>query len=305
VAVHTSEQAGLGAGGSAAARVSVDHPRPRADIEQLGRHLRWHGGLTLDYLHRDGAPRYIEANARTVEPGNPAASGVNLPALTIAISCGDSLPATPVTGRPGVRTHSSLALMLGAAERTGSRAAALGALMAGLGRRGQLRDSREVLTPLWADPLSLVPVVIVASQLLLQPGRAQALATGAVRDYAVPPVAVNLVRAARPAVAWNLEPILVGGQHQPLLRHPARGAAADEDGRWNWLRREAAHHRPYRQAYIGRGSSPSPGRGTVCESATVTRRPGRHNRQIGPQHFEAPGTYANVTYRTVRLEAWC
>jgi hypothetical protein len=36
VAVHTSEQAGTGAGGSAAARVSVDHPQPRADIEQLG-----------------------------------------------------------------------------------------------------------------------------------------------------------------------------------------------------------------------------------------------------------------------------
>ena len=85
--------------------------------------------------------------------------------------------------------------MLGAAEKSGSRAAALRALMAGLGRAGELRDSREVLTPLPADPLSLVPVVIVASQLLLRPGRAQALATGAVRDYSVPPAAVDIVRA--------------------------------------------------------------------------------------------------------------
>ena len=195
VAVHTSEQAGLGAGGSAAARVSVNHPQPRADIERLGRHLGWHGGLTLDYLHQNGTPQYIEANARTVEPGNPAASGVNLPALTIAISRGDSLPDRPLVGRPGVRTHSSLALMLGAAEKSGSRAAVLRALMAGFGRTGELRGSREVLTPLPADPLSLVPVVIVASQLLLRPGRAQALATGAVRDYAVPPAAVDTVRA--------------------------------------------------------------------------------------------------------------
>ena len=156
VAVHTSEQAGVGAGGSAAARVRVAHSQPRADIEQLGAHLGWHGGLTLDYLHQHGTPQYIEANARTVEPGNPAASGVNLPVLTIAINRGDSLRATPVIGRPGVRTHSSLALMLGAAERTGSRAAALRALMAGLGRAGGLRDSREVLTPLLADPPSLV-----------------------------------------------------------------------------------------------------------------------------------------------------
>ncbi|HYA51284.1 MAG TPA: hypothetical protein VEG33_08945 [Streptosporangiaceae bacterium] len=195
VAVHTSEQAGTGAGGSAAARVSVDHPQPRAHIEQLGRHLGWHGGLTLDYLHHSGTPQYIEANARTVEPGNAAASGVNLPVLTIAISRGDSLPGTPIVGRPGVRTHSSLALMLGAAERTGSRAAAVRALMAGLGRRAGLRDSREVLTPLPADPWSLLPVLVVASQLLVQPGRAQLLATGAVRDYAVPPAAVDIVRA--------------------------------------------------------------------------------------------------------------
>ena len=88
----------------------------------------------------------------------------------------------------------SLGLMLGAAERTGSRAASLRALMAGL-PRGGLRDSREVLTPLPADPLSLVPVLVVASQLLVRPGRAQAIATGAVRDYAVPPAAVDIVRA--------------------------------------------------------------------------------------------------------------
>jgi hypothetical protein len=195
VAVHTSELAGLGAGGSAAARVSVDHPQPRAHIERLGRHLGWHGGLTLDYLHQDGTPAYIEANARTVEPGNPAAAGVNLPALTIAISRGDSLPAATVIGRPGVRTHSSLALMIGAAERDGSRAAALRALATGLGHRNGLRGSREVLTPVSADPLSLVPVLFVASQLVLRPGQAQSLAAGAVRDYAVPPGAVDLVRA--------------------------------------------------------------------------------------------------------------
>jgi len=35
----------------------------------------------------------------------------------------------------------------------------------------------------------------VASQLLLRPGRAQALTTGAVRDYAVPPAAIDIVRA--------------------------------------------------------------------------------------------------------------
>lgn len=62
IAVHTSELAGPGAGGSAAARVGVDHPQPRQDIARLAQHLSWHGGLTLDYLHVNGAPSYIEAN---------------------------------------------------------------------------------------------------------------------------------------------------------------------------------------------------------------------------------------------------
>ena len=194
VAVHTSELVGIGAGGSAAARLSVDHAAARAHIEQLGRYLNWHGGLTLDYLHSDGSPQYIEANPRTVEPGNAAASGVDLPRLTIAISRGDQLPAQTIIGKTGVRTHASLALMLGAAERTGSRRATFGALLTGLTGRDWLRGSREVLTPLRPDPLSLVPIIVVATQLLAQPGRAQALATGAVNDYAVTPAAIDVIR---------------------------------------------------------------------------------------------------------------
>jgi hypothetical protein len=77
VAAHTSVQTGIGIGPSAAARLSVDHPRPRRDIATLGEALTWHGGLTLDYLHVRGNPSYIECNPRTVEPGNAAASGLS------------------------------------------------------------------------------------------------------------------------------------------------------------------------------------------------------------------------------------
>lgn len=105
VAVHCSERTGIGAGGSAAARVGVDHPVVREHIARLGAHLGWHGGLTLDYLHVEGVAQYIECNPRTVEPGNAAASGVDLPRLTIAISRGEKLPEATVVGRPGHRTH--------------------------------------------------------------------------------------------------------------------------------------------------------------------------------------------------------
>jgi len=69
VAVRTSVQVGYGAGGSAAARLSVDHGEAREHAARVGGHLAWHGGLTLDYLHVDGHPQFIECNPRTVQRG--------------------------------------------------------------------------------------------------------------------------------------------------------------------------------------------------------------------------------------------
>ncbi|MGH3503561.1 MAG: hypothetical protein ACRDQA_22080 [Nocardioidaceae bacterium] len=174
--------------------MSVDHPRVREHVTRLGAHLRWHGGLTLDYLHQAGCPQYIECNPRTVEPGNAAASGVDLPMLTVAISQSQALPDTPVVGRVGVRTHSAMALMLGAAERTGRRAPALRALISALACRGGYRGSTEVLTPLGADPRSGVVVLMATSQILARPTAVASLATDAVRGYAVPPSAIATVR---------------------------------------------------------------------------------------------------------------
>ena len=84
IAAHTSVQVGIGVGGSAAARVSVDHPAARRSLAALGEEIGWHGGLTLDYLHVGGRPSFIECNPRTVEPANAAASGVNLADLQVA-----------------------------------------------------------------------------------------------------------------------------------------------------------------------------------------------------------------------------
>ena len=135
VAAHTSVLAGQGVGGSAAARLSVDHPRARSWAAAVGERLGWHGGLTMDYFHQDGRPVFIECNPRTVEPGNAAASGVNLPLLSIALAAGRPLPGTVVTGRPGVLTRGTLALLLGTADQANSRWAVLRTLSAAA-RRG-------------------------------------------------------------------------------------------------------------------------------------------------------------------------
>jgi len=48
VAAAASEQLAAGVGGSAAARISVDHPLAVDALARLGEHLSWHGGIDLD-----------------------------------------------------------------------------------------------------------------------------------------------------------------------------------------------------------------------------------------------------------------
>ena len=192
VAVHTSKQVGLGAGGSAAARESTSDLQARDDIERLGSELGWHGGLTLDYLADGDDHAYIECNPRTVEPGNAAAAGVDLPSLQLALSIDGPLPKAVVVGRPDVRTHGAMALALGAAEKTGSRRAVLHTTARALTDR----KSREVMTPLRIDPPSVVPLAAVLAQLLLRPDSAATLATAAVDAYSVGPTAINAAQTA-------------------------------------------------------------------------------------------------------------
>lgn len=194
VAVHTSVLIGTGAGGSAAARLSVDHPIARDCVVRVGRHIAWHGGLTLDYFHVDGQPQFIECNPRTVEPGNAAYAGVDFPALTIALSNGQALPDHPVVGRPGVRTRSALALAIGAAEQYGSRTAVLRVLRDCASRRGGIGRASEVLTPLIHDPPSIVPLAVTTSKLLVQPLSATTIAAGAVQAYSITPDVISRVR---------------------------------------------------------------------------------------------------------------
>src|SRR5215469_7587484 len=180
VAAHTSVQAGLGIGGSAAARLSVDHPSARLWAAAVGEKLAWHG-----------EPVFIECNPRTVEPGNAAASGVNLPLLSTALATGRPLPAKAVTGRPGVRTHSTLALLLGSADYANSRRAVLRTLSAAAARHGVFAHSAEILTPVIRDPPSLIPLLRVATALLARPASAAQISARTIAAYSVTQQAIT------------------------------------------------------------------------------------------------------------------
>jgi hypothetical protein len=185
VAAHTSVQTGSGIGPSAAARQSVDHPKPRRDIATLGEALMWHGGLTLDYLHEHGNPSYIECNPRTVEPGNATASGVNLSDLQVRLTLGEPLASPPRTGRAGVRTHGTIALVLGAAAYGGTRRAVTAQLARALTQRGCYHASAEQLTPVLLDPPSTAAFAFVVAQALASPRRATGMAGKAIGRYAI------------------------------------------------------------------------------------------------------------------------
>ena len=191
IAAACSQRIGLGAGGSAAARLSVADPGAVDAVVRLGRELEWHGGLTCDYFaDRGGRRLFIECNPRTTEPGNAAAAGVDLPSLTIALATGGPLPRAPLIARAGVRTRSTMALALGAAETRGTRRAVVGALGRALCGRGPLRGSREVLTPVLRDPPGLVPALAAVGAVLVRPGAVADLAGDAVGAYAITPATI-------------------------------------------------------------------------------------------------------------------
>jgi hypothetical protein len=196
VAVHTSVQRQSGIGGSAAARLSVDHATPREHIAALGEALSWHGGLTLDYLHENGSPHYIECNPRTVEPGNAAASGVNIPELQVRLTLGEELAGPTLVGRAGVRTHGTIALLMGGAAGGASRRSLLGQMRDAIGHRGLYADSSEQLTPVLRDPPSLFPAGFVSARLLLSPRQAAGIANHAVSGYSIDPTSVEKVTRA-------------------------------------------------------------------------------------------------------------
>jgi predicted ATP-grasp superfamily ATP-dependent carboligase len=198
LAVHCTQARGESVGGGHAARTGVDHPQVRDDLVTLGRALGWHGPLALDYLFdaASGRPSYIEANPRLVEPMNAALSGVNLADLIVRVALGDAgASGDVVRGRPGIRSHSLMAILLGVADRGGSRRQVLRTLLEEIRGRGLFAGSQEDLTPARLDPPSLVPLGAVIGLLLLDPRAAHHLATGAVNAYSLNAAAVETIMA--------------------------------------------------------------------------------------------------------------
>ncbi|EFQ56914.1 hypothetical protein HMPREF9176_1041 [Streptococcus downei F0415] len=189
LAVHSSIKIGSGAGGSAAARLSIESVATREHIEKIGRHLKWHGGLTLDFISVNHAFYYIECNPRMVEPANAYKAGVNFPKILIELAKGNDSQTDICVGKPDVKTHSLLALIIGTAERTQSRRKIWQTIREWLFKS----DSAEVLTPIRHDFPSVIPLVVITIRLLLNPKSVKKLVEHTVGHYSVAPATIKAV----------------------------------------------------------------------------------------------------------------
>ncbi|WNV07000.1 hypothetical protein [Tardiphaga sp. 709] len=177
VGFHATRQIMEGAGGGDAIKRGVRRDRVRDDLAAIGRHLAWHGALSIDFImpDDDSGPFYIDCNPRLVEPMAAWLAGIDLVDLLLRISLGETPEVAPAT-REGVVTHQAIQVLLGSAQRGGSRRGLLRICRDIWCRGGDYVGSTEELTPVRMDWLSAVPLVMTAVLLLVSPGLSHVLA---------------------------------------------------------------------------------------------------------------------------------
>lgn len=202
--MHAYRQVARGAGGGDAVKDSVHRPIVRDHLVRIGRHLDWHGALSVDYLapaQADDAIYYIDCNPRLVEPMNARLAGHDLLTLLLEVTAGTS-PHPLVPGRAGVRSHMALQALLGCAMRTNSRRALLRECWRLVARTGVYRRSQEELTPLRLDWPSIAPTAIAAVWLLIRPKAAPRMARAGWGSHLLTPDSVRVIGAWTTG-SWN------------------------------------------------------------------------------------------------------
>ncbi|MGP0029701.1 MAG: ATP-grasp domain-containing protein [Acidimicrobiales bacterium] len=197
VAFHANARLREGANGSASAKLSVDQPSLRSNLERLGRALGWHGSLSVDAVMDGERPLVIDVNPRLVEPGNAWAAGTDLVGALLAVATGAPAPAT-APSRPGVRTHQLLMAVLGAAQHTGHRRCVAAELARALRHTGVYAGSHEELLPSRGDRRTLIPMAAAVAATLARPQWSRIFTDGAVSHYALAPAGWRQLRHTAP-----------------------------------------------------------------------------------------------------------
>ena len=176
IGFHAYRQIAAGAGGGEAIKQSVSRPGARDLLATIGEKLAWHGALSVDYIMPDdgATPLLIDCNPRLVEPMSAYLAGLDLVGLLLRISLGET-PAVASEGRAGVRTHLAMQALLGCALRGATRRELVRDCWHIMAGSGPYADSTEELTPVRLDPISAVPLALIAVTLLAAPKLAPTL----------------------------------------------------------------------------------------------------------------------------------
>jgi hypothetical protein len=166
---HAYRQIAAGIGGGEAIKQSVSRPAMRSDVAAIGKHLGWHGALSVDAIVRaDGSHLFIDCNPRLVEPMSAYRTQVDLIDLLLRVSLGE-IPEPIAEGPESVRTHLAMQALLGCAAREGTRREILRESVRLFAGRGRYRGSVEELTPVRRDWASAMPLAMIALALLAEP----------------------------------------------------------------------------------------------------------------------------------------
>jgi hypothetical protein len=186
LALHCTRRLLEGAQGGAAVKAGVNRPIVREHFEKIGQYLGWHGSLSIDYFwdEQTGQPAYIDANPRITEPMNAVVNGINLADLQVQLSLGKEIQPCPAA-QTGLKSHSTLQSILGAAGRRASRLDVLRELARVLFKKGIYQDSREGMTPIRQDFPSILPLASVLGALLIQPKNQRPLALKTISNYSL------------------------------------------------------------------------------------------------------------------------
>ncbi|HVW20950.1 MAG TPA: hypothetical protein VHC86_07010 [Opitutaceae bacterium] len=189
LAAHGYRQLQPGLSGGDVVKESVLRPAVIAHLGALGAHLRWHGGLSLDYILEGGDPNrpvYLDANPRLVEPVNAYLGGVDLPGRLLDVALGRDSGALAV-GRAGIRTRLGIPGLMECAVATASRAAIAREAWRQRLRRGSYAGTEEELNPGRWDAAAAVPYIGLLAMLLWNPRQARDINRMVVDSFALGP----------------------------------------------------------------------------------------------------------------------
>jgi hypothetical protein len=202
VGVDMNEMRLLGVGGSAVARQSCYHPIVVDHLRRIGQTLNWHGPFFLDFYfdQATGTPWYIEGNPRIGDTANATLNGINLCQLCVDVALGKEAASAqsgirnPESEIPPLRSHQGFLILISRALAGANRHQLLDEIEQQLRGKGIYENSREEMTREAEDPLSLIPYLWIAGQLLLSPARAEKIVRATVENYALTAEAAQRIR---------------------------------------------------------------------------------------------------------------